>query len=79
MAGSAHPGGDPLFQLGRDYPFPLVLPVGPSISHGELPVQHCWAGCGSDDARAGDAALQPISAAAAKLVRDTVAAAAAAL
>ena len=67
---------DSLFQLGRDYPFPLVLPIGPGIRYSELPVRHCWAGYNSDGESASDAALQPISAAAIDLVRSTVAAAA---
>ena len=44
--------------------------------YSELPVRHGWAGYNSDDESAGDAALQPISAAAIDLVRGTVAVAA---
>jgi deoxyribodipyrimidine photolyase len=69
--GEAQPAsGEAAFRLGRDYPFPLVLPVTPSIGHEELPVRQCWAG---DGGAVADAGLEPISGAAIAAVRDAVA------
>ena len=71
---TAQPGGaGEGFCLGRDYPFPMVLPVVPSVDYSELPMLHCWAGRWATKSAGETAAeFEPISAAARAAVRDAV-------